>query len=122
MPNTTTIRLHGTWRTGGRSFFFQLEGGLHQLIIENFDDWTLLRFGAGVGVRVGANVVLIGEYIAITDIVDDSSGDNFWSSIDLGMRARVGNGNISLRAFLPIDRSWRAADALGVALGYEVSL
>lgn len=121
-PNTTTIRLYGTWRTGSRSFFGQLEGGMQQLVIRNADDRTLLRIAGGAGVRVGSNVVLIGEFVGVTDIIDDADGDNFWSSLDLGMRAKVGKGNISLRVYLPLDGQWRNLDTLGVALGYEASL
>lgn len=119
-PDVTTVRLHGTWRTGGRSFFGQLEAGLHQQF--GAGDLTLLRFGGGLGVRVGSSVVLIGELITRSDILDDSDGDNLDSSLDLGMRARAGNGNISLRVFIPLDGYWRDRDALGVALGYEVGL
>lgn len=118
-PDTTTVRVYYSLRSQGHSYFGQLEVGLQQLIIEDIDDQTRLRLGMAVGVNVSSNIVLVAELSNVSDILDDANGEDFWHTLDVGMRANTGTGHVGLRVYLPLDRSSRDQDMLGVTLGYE---
>lgn len=115
-PDTTTIRLYGQFRLDARKVFLQLQGGLNHWIVDRADDLMLLRFGTALGVAAGRSTTLIGELTFLSDFLDDT-GDDWWTNLDLGARFRVGNDlHLGVRLFVPLDRTSRDLDILGVAV------
>lgn len=116
-PDTTALRVHGQFRLDTRSVFLQGQAGLNMLIIDGADDWMLLRFGLALGVSLGRSAVLIAELTTMSDILDDSDGDNFWHSLDLGVRFRAGtHTRVGIRVYLPLDAAYRDQDIWGIGL------
>ncbi len=121
-PDATTIRVNGEFRTQGRRHFAQAELGLHQLIINDFDDLTLLRLGLAAGFLLSSRVALIGEFTTVSDVIDDSDDENFWHTLDIGLRILTQSGNLALEVYLPVDDSMRGRGAWGVLLAYQARL
>lgn len=115
-PDTTAIRLYGQFRLDARKVFLQLQGGINHLIIDNFEDLMLLRFGTALGVSVGRTTTLLAELTFLTDFLDDST-DDWWTNLDLGARFGL-NRNLQLgaRLFVPLDDTSRDLDIIGVAV------
>lgn len=119
-PSTTTLRFHGQFRLDAQKVFFQAQAGLNMLLIDGADDDMLLRFGLGLGVALGRSATAIFELTTMSDILDDSDGDNFVHSLDLGVRFRAGaNTRIGVRVYLPLGGYASDLDIFG--LGVDVT-
>lgn len=123
LPDTTTIRVFGDWRTGTGEWFFQGELGMHALVRDGADDEVLFRLGVGGGVALSPAAALIAELTTMTDILDDDNDpEDFLHTLDLGVRFLGGNSIFGIRLYLPLDDSMRNRDALGLGFDFAVRL
>jgi len=117
LPDTTAVRIHGQFRIDSRKIFFQSQLGLNHLIIDGGDDQPLLRIGMALGISVARSTTLIAEWTILSDLLEDSDGDNFNSNLDLGVRFRTSaRTRIGLRLHLPLDDFYRDQDIFGLAI------
>jgi hypothetical protein len=116
-PNTTTARMHVQFRVDAHKVFLQAQAGVNLLVFDGADDSMLLRFGLALGVSLGRTAALIAEITTLSDVLDDSRGEELWHSLDLGVRFNAGaHTRIGLRVYLPLDSYYRDQDIWGVAL------
>ena len=115
LPNTTTVRLHGDYRYESGKAFLQAQRGVHQLIIDGPDDATLLRIALGAGARLSNTATALFTLTTMSDILDDSDGEDFWHELDVGVRFKVTRGAVGARLFLGLDDS---RDYFGVGIDY----
>lgn len=115
LPDTTTIRIHGDYRYQSGKIFLQGQLGLHQLVIDGPDDLTLVRIAFGGGARLSNTASAVFTLTTMSDILDDSDGEDFVHQLDLGARFKVRRGEVGARIFLGLDDS---TDHFGVGVDY----
>lgn len=119
LVDTTTLRLRGDFRYEVESLFLQLEGAL-DFEIRDGEDTTGLVLGTGLGVKVSPYFALLGELTTVSDILEDSDGENFVHTVDLGMRYHDPGVMFGFRVYLPLDERLRDADVLGLGVDAAV--
>jgi len=115
-PRTTTLRLRADARIDDEMLFLQLHLASHMLVVDGAGDVFLMVLGASGGVRLTERTAMITEVTIVSDILDDSSGDNFLHTLDLGFRHRERSTVFGLRLYLPLSDSLRSRSMVGVAL------
>ncbi len=121
-PDTNTLRLHADYRLESGQVFFQGQLGVQFHVIEDVDDVLNLRLGLGGGAMITRHVALLAELTTISDILDDSEGENFLHVLELGGRFHVPGGAFGARFYLPLDDSLREGrDILGFAVDYRAA-
>lgn len=121
-PEVTTLSLHGDLRREDDKFFFQGQLGFDFHIDDASDDTFALRLGIGGGVKVSSHVAFIAELTTISDILDDSDGEDFLHVLDFGTRYWLHASSFGARFYLPLDDSTRnGLDILGFAIDYRTS-
>jgi len=121
-PEVTTLGLHSDYRRDVDKFFFQGQFGFDFHIADDSDNTFALRLGLGGGVQVSRQVAFIAELTTISDIVDDSSGEDFLHVLDLGTRYWLDESSFGARFYLPLDNSTRnGLDILGFAIDYRAN-
>jgi len=116
LPNTTTVRVQGDLRFTADPIFLQVEGALDLHFVQDADDLTMLVFGLGFGAMLSPKLALLGELTFLSDILEDSDGENFVETLDLGLRYHNPTLMFGARLYLPLDNDFRDADVIGFGL------
>lgn len=114
LVDTTTLRLRGDFRYEVESLFFQLEGALDFEIRDGAEDRTNVVLGTGLGFKLSPYFALLGELTTVSDILEDSGGENFIHTLDLGMRYHDPGVMFGFRVYVPLDERLRDANVLGI--------
>jgi hypothetical protein len=122
--DTTTLSGHGDLRLDlGRGYLQGQIAYLHLLAEDDEDeDADLLRFGLAGGYWISPTVAALAELTTLSTMLDDDvqfngedEDEDFFHSLDLGLRFAQPRGALSLRFHLPLDDVFRDSDLLGGA-------
>lgn len=120
--DTTTLGGHGDLRFDAGRGFLQGQVAYMHLLAEDEDaeDADLLRFGVAAGFWVTSTVATMAELTTLSTILDDDvqfdasdEDEDFFHSLDVGLRFAQPQGSLSLRFHLPLDDVFRDSDLLG---------
>lgn len=114
--DTTTLRLSGDIRHEAEPIFFQAEVALDFFLIEDSDDAVGALLGLGLGFKLSPYLALLGELTTVSDIFEDSEGENFVHTVDLGLRYHTPAVMMGVRAYIPLDEVYRDADVFGFGI------
>ncbi|MEM9487486.1 MAG: hypothetical protein AAGC55_00010 [Myxococcota bacterium] len=120
-PNTTTARLRGDVRIEGQRLFAQgeiaAEMTFRSEVPAGADDSELgLVMGVGAGVTLSPYYAVLAELTTISDILEDSDGENFSHVLDVGVRFHNAAIMAGFRVYVPVDSQPRRDDTIGVAI------
>lgn len=118
LPDTTTLRLSGDYRIEWARAFFQANLGLDVLVISEADDVPYIRLGLAGGFTASERIALVAELTNMSDVLDDSGGEDYLHTLDLGLNIGLPRGHLALRLYFPLDDSRRDLDIFGV--GFEL--
>jgi hypothetical protein len=122
--DTTTLGGHGDLRFDmGRGYLQGQIAYLHLLAEDDgVEDADLLRLGLAGGYWISPTVAALAELTTLSTILDDDvqfngedDDEDFFHSLDLGLRFAQPRGALSLRFHLPLDDVFRDSDLLGGA-------
>jgi hypothetical protein len=122
--DTTTVSGHGDLRYEMGRGYLQGQVAYLRLVAEDDDseDADLLRLGLAGGYWIAPTVAAVAELTTLSTILDDDvqfnaedEDEDFFHSLDLGLRFAQPRGSLSLRFHLPLDDVFRDSDLLGGA-------
>jgi hypothetical protein len=120
-PDTSALRFYGNARIERETVFAQVQLAGHYLLVEDADDLTLIKLALGGGAMVNDRTAVLGELTTVSDIVDDSEGENFIHLLELGLRHRADRFAIGGRIHLPLDDTFRSRQIIGFAVEVEAT-
>jgi hypothetical protein len=122
VPDTTTMAVHGDVRFDlGRAFLQGQVMYMHLLAEdEDAEDADLLRLGAAAGFWLTPMLAAMGELTTMSTVLDDdvqynpdNPDEDFFHSLDVGLRFTEAQWSISARFHMPLDDIFRDDDLLG---------
>jgi hypothetical protein len=114
--DTTTLRLSGDIRHEAEPIFFQAELALDFFLVQDDDNVVGALLGLGLGVKLNPHLALLGELTTVSDIFEDSEGENFVHTLDLGLRYHTPGVMMGVRGYIPLDDVYRDADVFGFGI------
>ncbi len=117
IPNATTLRVGADSHLDFGNAFVQVGIGLRLIAVDGADTQTPIRLGLAGGTRLNHHFSLVGELTTMTYMISGRSGEEWFHTLDAGLKYRTGKAIIGGRLYLPLDESTRRGlSIVGIAV------